>query len=262
MYEESSKLPSFAVLSAREHDLWNTFLSYNPPSGNYGGGYEIIILGWLTTTFHQAHAAFRLGAEGLGEVAVANVRAAMEHAIYLSVLVGSGNVETILKSKSFRHIKGLKSLLVSLDGQTPSTVAELANILESYKSGGDERTAPQWVENVKQICDRLNTGSKIYGNYRTLSERMHPGIGSAVYPASFDEPNPGGSSSVDPTDDANTPNIFVRQTLSLAIGTCAWAGWAADRLFATDHFGPLLAEFADEMDFVPIFKQTRAETEI
>ena len=260
--EESPKLPSFAVLSAREGDLWNTFLSYDPPSGDYGGGYEIIMLGWSTTTFHQAHAAFRLGAEGLGEVAVANVRAAMEHAIYLSALVGSGNVEIILKSKAFRHIKGLKNLLAFVDSQTPSAFAGLANILESSMSGVDESGAPRWVENVQQICERLNTGSQIYENYRILSERMHPGMGSAIYPASFDEPDSGGSRSIDPTGDVNTPSFLVRHTLWLAIGACAWAGWAADQLFATDHFGPLLAEFADELGFVPIFNTPQLEEEI
>jgi hypothetical protein len=85
--KEEADLPVFALLTDYEQRLWQAFLNYDPPSGNCERSLATVGLGWLTTTFHQTHAAFQLAANGLREVAVANVRAAMEHAFYLSAFV-------------------------------------------------------------------------------------------------------------------------------------------------------------------------------
>ncbi len=51
-------IPPSAVLSTYEYGMWQAFLSYDPPSANHGDVNDLTALGWLTTTFHQAHASF------------------------------------------------------------------------------------------------------------------------------------------------------------------------------------------------------------
>jgi hypothetical protein len=263
MRKELAALPSFAVLSTHEHRLWQAFLSYDPPSANHRDGDEVIMLGWLTTTFHQAHAAFRLAAEGLGEIAVANVRAAMEHAFYLSAFANPEDSEVMLSSIEFRHLKGLKRVLDFARGQDLPEGATLMEAVASFiPAGDDQKPTVSWPEKIEQVCNRLNTGPQIYLEYRAMSERLHPGSVSALFPAILDHPgadDPG----LAHLDSSNAASFYIRRSFWLAIGACAWAGWAADQLFATDHFGPLLAEFANELGFRPIFRaEARAETEI
>ncbi len=260
--EELRTLPSFAVLSTHEDRLWQTFLSYDPPSANYPDGGEFFILGWLTTTFYQAHAAFRLAAEGLGETAVANIRAAMEHAIYLSAFVNPWDFEIMLNSIELRHLKGLKRVRDFIHGRDLPAVAELIEIPTSFMpAGDDQKPTGSWPEKIEQVCHRLNTGPVIYLEYRNLSAQLHPGISSALLPAIHDHPgvdDPG----LAHLDSSNAASLNIRHSFWLAIGACAWAGWAADQFFGTAHFGPLLAEFTDELDFVPIFNTPQLEEEL
>ena len=250
--KELTELPSSAVLSAYEHRLWQAFLSYDPHSANHGDGDELIVLGWLTTTFHQAHAAFRLATEGLGEIAVANVRAAMEHAFYLSAFANTEDSEIILNSITFRHRKGLERVLNFARGQDLPEGA-VVEAVASLILTGDSQKPTSWSGKIEQVCNQLNTGERLYLEYRILSEQLHPGISSVLLPAVLDHPRADGSTVAD-LDASEAASFYIRRSLWLAIGACAWAAWAADRFFTTDHFEPLLAEFANELGFFPIFK--------
>ena len=253
--EELTALPSSAALATYEHRLWQAFLSYDPPSASHGDGDELIVLGWLTTTFHQAHAAFRLATEGLGEIAVANVRAAMEHAFYLSAFVNAEDSEVIFNSITFRHRKGLERVLDFARGQVlPEGGMSLVEAVTLLILGeDDQKPTISWPEKIEQVCNRLNTGERLYFEYRILSEQLHPGISSVLLPAVLDHPRADGSTVAD-LDASEAASFYTRRSLRLAIGACAWAGWVADRFFTTDYFGPLLAEFANELGFLPIFK--------
>lgn len=250
-------LPDFTTLMSYEQRLWIAFSDYDPPSGNYKRGLAIIALGWLTTTFHHTHAAFQLAANGLGEVAVANVRAALEHALYLSAFADEGDSEVILESIAFRHVREFKRALDFLNEHELSgsqiLMQGLASIIDTQPIKNP--TVP-WPTIVKQVCDRLNSGSELYLQYRALSERIHPGVVTTFSTTVFDH-----LSSVDPResdiDDTYPIVTFARHPFWLAIGACVWAGWAADQIFATHHFGPLLAELSDNLGFMPIHKETR-----
>jgi hypothetical protein len=160
----------------------------------------------------------------------------------------------MLDSIAFRHLKGFKRALDFAIGQDLSEGQMLIEAFaSSMPSEANQKPINAWPEKVEQVCNRLNNGSRLYLEYRGLSERIHPGILSMLFPTVFDHPSP-----VDPgsrnTDDISLVALLARHPFWLAIGACAWAGWAADRLFATDHFGPLLAEFAAEAGFAPIFR--------
>ncbi|MCI2975523.1 MAG: hypothetical protein MP439_05545 [Ferrimicrobium sp.] len=245
-------IPPSAVLSTYEHGLWQAFLSYDPPSANHGDVNDLTALGWLTTTFHQAHASLLLASEGLGGIAVANVRAAMEHAFLLSAFSSTEDSETIFDSITSRHRKELKRLLDFVGGQDVPE-GEVVEAIASLIPTGDSQDTETWPQKIKQVCDRLDTGERIYHEYGLLSGRLHPGLFSVLLPAVLDYPKADASTPPD-LDASEADSFLIRYDLWIAIGACAWAGWAVDRFFNTHHFEPLLAEFAGELGFVPIFK--------
>jgi hypothetical protein len=168
----------------------------------------------------------------------------------------------MLDSIEFRHLEGFDKI-VGLVGKQDS--AESSALLEAFTTlmpaPGEQESIATCPEKIEQVCERLHTGGRIYQiEYRNLSERMHPGLTSAIYPAIFDDPE-----AADPAltrlTKANAASCFIRRSLWLAIGACMWAGWAADNLFGTDHFGPLFATFPDDLGFVPIFAEEKSEND-
>jgi hypothetical protein len=252
MHKLVPALPPSAKLSTYEHGLWQAFLSYDPPSAKHGDAKDLTALGWLKTTFHQAHASFLLASAGLGGIAVANVRAAMEHAFLLSAFSNTEDSETILDSIKSRHREGLERLL-DFVGRQDVPGAEVLEAIASLVPTGGSQDTKTWPQKIKQVCDRLDTGETLYLNYRILSERLHPRLYSALLPAVLDYPTADASTPPDP-DASEADNFLIQYYLWLAIGACAWAGWAVDRFFNTHHFEPLLAGFASELSFVPIVK--------
>lgn len=257
LHREEVGLPPYAALANYEHQLWQTFLGCDQlPESNL----ELVGLGWLTTTFHQAHAAFQLAAVGLGEVATANIRAAVEHACYLSALVKSEDSDAILNSMEFRHIKGLDRVTEFLRQQDLPENSGLPTLEELRSSIEESKSPTPWADKMEQICNRLNTGERVYLEYRMLSERIHPGISSVLFPAIFDDlktATPNQTRFIEP----NPANLSIRRSLKLALGACMWAGWAVDQLFTTDHFGSLFATFPDDLGFIPIIRKPESEND-
>jgi hypothetical protein len=255
MHKFLPAVPPSAKLSTYEHGLWQAFLSYDPPSAKHGDAEDLTALGWLTTTFHQAHASFLLVSAGLGGIAVANVRAAMEHAFLLSAFSNTKDSEIIIDSIKSRHREGFERLRDFVARQDVLGAEVIEAIASLVLTGGSQDTEA-WPQKIKQVCDRLDTGEVLYLYYRILSGWLHPGLSSALLPAVLDYPTADASTPPD-LSPSQADNILIPYTqyyLWLAIGACAWAGWAADRFFNTHHFEPLLAGFASELGFVPIVK--------
>jgi len=257
--KEVEGLPAFAKLMDYEQRLWQAFVSFDPPSGNLERENALVALGWLTTTFHQVHAAFQLAASGLPVVGVANVRAAAEHALYLSALVNPEDSNAMLHNIEHRHLKGLKRVREFASKRNLLGDQILMEVLLTMMpTETNQEPTITWPEKIEQVSNRLTDGSQLYLEYRNLSAWVHPGIYSILFSALFDH-----TGTVDPrpqdADDASLVGLVTRRPFWLAIGACAWAGWAADQVFATHHFGPLLAEFADELGFAPIFKKLQCD---
>lgn len=255
-----TELPTYTALANYEHQLWQTFLSCDQLPESNLELVRLVGMGWLTTIFHQAHAAFQLAAVGLGEVATANVRVAVEHACYLSALVNSEDSNEILNSMEFRHLKGLNRVTEFLSQQDLPENSGLSTIEELMSSIGESKPPTPWADKMEQICNRLNTGERVYLEYRMLSERIHPGIYSVVLPTVFDDLKTA-TPKQDRFIESSPANMFIRHSLKLAIGACMWAGWAVDQLGATDRFGSLLATFPDDLGFIPLVRKPGSEND-
>ena len=82
-----------------------------------------------------------------------------------------------------------------------------------------------------------------------LSSEVHPGFGSAsLYFLAATARELAGDDEL-PKGPAN---FGVSDALLLAIDSCVWAGWSIDKLFAIEHFGPVIAPIADRLDLVPL----------
>lgn len=223
--------------------LWNHFVEFSHPTPVDEMPQIALLSSWLSATFRHAHATSILHGAGFTDTAVANARAAMEHAIYLSYIAATGDYEPVLKefddsfrSNWHRMIEGVET-----GGEAaPDVVHQLLADLPPITADPDTR----WMRKIEQVCDKFEIGQVVYAHYRLASSLLHPGFGSAA-PTLM-------TAMVSETLPAKEIVDISTSVLPLAVAACVWAGWAADKVFRVDYFGDVVGEIAERAEILPL----------
>lgn len=243
LLKEKGSLPSLELLRTRELELWSWFSTLPPYADPIRLDISGIAIYWRKQAFHQAHSAFLLDEVGFPESAISNARTSMEHGIYLSRLLvsldPSADVLDHLAVKSLRRTNESIGKMASddLNDFEPVTLM-LEKLIEE-----DATKGPSRIHVVKEVCDIFENGEIIYAFYQALSNLIHPGLGSASM-FMFDHlPSETG---------IDLKRAHRQMMLKMAIGGCAWAGWAADTMFHRTDFDDKFGQNMRELDFVPL----------
>jgi hypothetical protein len=234
MQRDQESFPATEEMYELEARFWEAFQSCRPELGGATPHAQLIAWAWVAQLFRQAHTVFRLVAEGFPDSACANARSAFEHGIYVSVLADSPDVDFVLDRLERRYIEVGRELAKSGTAAEEDALSLLADMLEKWSAlTSDMDSSSTWVHRMQRVCDHLVDGDTIYGHYRGLSTQMHCGFGSAegFMVAAF-----GAGTPEDPVL-THEPVIYATKLILWgSLGACAWAGWAADKLFGFDHF--------------------------
>lgn len=233
MQRDQGSFPATEDMYELEKQFWSTFQNCRPQLSGATPHAQLIAWAWVAQTFRQAHSVFRLVAQGFPDSACANARSAFEHGIYLSVLADSPDVDFVLDRMERRYVAiGQELANSAMDEEGISAL--LAEVLDKWETSESEIDRESgWVNRMKRVCDRLVNGDTIYGHYRGLSTQMHCGFGNAegFMVASF------GGGTLEKPVLSHEPVVFsTKLILWASLGACAWAGWAADKVFGFDHF--------------------------
>jgi hypothetical protein len=244
-------IPTFVDLASRHEQLQETFESFDPSPGEHQRYHAFVVYGWLTTTFHHAAAAFQLAEAGFGDILISNVRASFEHALYVSAFVNPNNTEEMINTLDRRQVDNLEKLLEQASSASNIPTTELSEYLVSVSTDViDNESVEQWPRKVEQVSQRLVSGDEIYTIYRILSNRLHPGILTTLFPAATNRIKG------ERREVADWLDSLTYSSLSFALGACAWASWSADAFFGTSHFGPVLDIVTDGLGFIPIHNKS------
>lgn len=247
LHEQEWPIPALDELEAFEDQLWRCFLATSPTLTENRPHAQLIAWAWVARTYRHAHMAFLLMQLGFADGAAVHARAAVEHGVYASLLSAVGNDDIVLDALHHAFLEGAKRLVVKgdLEGDAPELVLRMLQALTGDEIGADTR----WATTFEQVCDRLQTGDRVYLHYRMLSDLVHAGFGSA---GAFLLAG-AAAGSVERPALLHEPLVpYIRTVLWLAVGACAWAGWSADRIFGTTHFKHTLDPTAREFGFRPL----------
>ncbi len=253
LVEWSASTPAHSELCAMHDQLWDHFSQISlTPTGDQR---HVLLMAsaWCATTFRHAHAAFLLGENGLADTARGNTRIALEHAIYLSLLAGTDNHTHVLDRLEVRF-QAQWDRLIQSSRQLGEDIPDFVDLLLHGMPDVTPAEGTSWVRKVEQVCDRLETGYRVYDHYRMLSSEMHPGFGSAAlyFMAAFTQMK---------RDDSSFPvepiQLGTDMVLFLAVGACVWAGWSIDSLFGIDYFQGVVSDIAVTMSLSPLRVKAR-----
>lgn len=236
------KLPRLLSI---ERKLWRRFQSAKPRLHDDSSEAALIVAwGWVAHTFRQLHAVARLSRSDIPECAMANARAAMEHGIYVSLLVELPQPTDVLDQLSDRFMAHFDRTVSTTDFVPQELLAVLTEVRAEIPTTLAQPTTT-WTTKFKQICKRLTTGDMVYQHYGIISSQVHPGFGSAgaaIWDFVFN------SGILSPR--AASPPLPT--AMWLALGASAWAGWSYDKLFHVDTFTPLMDELVRPEGFLPL----------
>lgn len=175
------------------------------------------------------HACFGLCDMGFSDTAASVARTAAEHGIYLSLLAGWVDADTILDRLERRLRDSWPEVIAASAGGDVRVQGVFEAITELLPSV-EKRKADEWVTIAKQVCDKLVTGDVVYLHYRLLSGLIHPGFETAVPYLLTRSLGVGQRMKRDPK--------FMHKDLvkTMAIAGAVWAGYAADALFDGGNF--------------------------
>ncbi len=182
---------------------------------------------WLAIVYRQARAVGVLIRQGLTDAGIANARVAFEHAIYPSLMADTRDYQAIFEALEGRSVFIWMLMLKGL----PDAPEVFHSLLTEIDNEVDVPPEMAWVRKVEKVCEKLDTGETVYWHYRLLTSQMHPGLASAI-PYMLKLPDV-------PGFDKKPSLLDTRMALSLAVGSCVWAGWSADSIFGAELFGPL-----------------------
>lgn len=221
-------------------ELWSLFSQIKLPASGRSTGLDLTASAWLGIAYRQAHAVAVLAKGDLLDTAVANARSAFEHAIYLSLIADGRDYAAVLDALEGKLHKTWRHAIHDLEDVEAVMLPYIENLEAKINVPHDM----SWVRSVEHVCNRLRTGDNVYRHYRMLSAFTHAGLGSTI-PYLYNAPKSDGR----PT--APLP-VFDQTILSIAVGSCIWAGWSIDQLFQREMFGPSVAKAAERLGYIPL----------
>lgn len=240
--ENSRAIPELDSLRTMLDDMWTWYSEGTlEPTSRQFGITELAAV-WRAHAFHQARSALLLERSGLEDSAAVNARTAMEYGIYLSPLGLSQNSRQVVDQLAIKSLRRSHDTLMAIPREDQPEIDMLSRIAFRLIED-DETSGPINAHVLKRVCEKLENGNTIYYHYQILSSIVHPGLGSML---TIDSDQFAAKAGID-------FNLAYRSlSLWLAVGGCAWAAWASNRLINPDDFDDHFGERVRHMGFMPL----------
>ena len=201
--------------------LCDLYQEWRPRPSRPGLILESMAVSWAETVFRNARAVIWAVESGMNEVAASAARVALEHGLYVAVLVRTRESGALLEAREARVTRDLA--LAIEDAGAAETLGPMMSYIEDALAASGSSHETDWANKVKKVSERVETGGVIYGLYRLLSFQVHPGPFNALT-FIFDPES-------DPLPFAPSANVAHS-----ALAACIWAGWALEEILQVDRF--------------------------
>lgn len=227
---------SRAMLAGLSH-LTDFYQEWRPRPSRPGLILESMVVSWAETVFRNARATIWAIESGMNEVAASAARVALEHGLYVAVLVRTRNAGALLEAREARVTRDLARAID--DAGMAEMLGPLMSYIKDALAASRSSHETDWANKVKDVSGKVETGGVIYGLYRLLSFQVHPGpFNSLTYIFNPES---------DPLPLAPTVNVAHS-----ALAACIWAGWALEEILNVSGFSDIADPLARKFGILHI----------